>query len=223
MSSSIYAISIDSMFKFADADHNSYFTITNESDDRLYMNTSVSEIKVVDGELEKTPYTRDNLMDWYIGVRPAKTIIDGKFKKDFKISTLCEDCTVESDRVFQISFLPTPYTTGLDKPENSINVAVGLGPVVILPGKEKPIKLLTKYADNTILFKNNGDSVVKLTLTAQACEEKEGESCSYPITVLSGRLFKFDVPKSMQNLDIDAKAVTAFNKYESSFRVKQGE
>lgn len=220
VTSKVYAISIDSMLKFATDKHQSYFTITNNNESRMFLNTRISEIIVVNGELKKEPYTRNNIQDWYVGVRPSKTIIDSGFKKDFEIYSICNDCISDKDRIFQVSFLPTPYTSGEMEVEHSVNVAIGLGPYVILPGEEMPIDLAAEYIDNTIIFKNKGDSVIKLSLKAQ-CENEY--SCSEEITILSGRVFKLDLPESMQTSSIDATAVTAFNKFKSEFSIQRGQ
>ncbi|MEL7440300.1 MAG: hypothetical protein AAGJ58_17490 [Pseudomonadota bacterium] len=125
---SSHAIGIDNMMTFADNDKG-HFTITNSEDYRQFIQVAMSKVTTQDGQLVKTPLTRNNLPDWDIAVRPARTVIDPRLQKNFEVSyqpKVGADKT--KDHMYQVTFVPTPYFAKGEANKQALQVAVGFAP-----------------------------------------------------------------------------------------------
>lgn len=194
------AIGISSMLEYTDDRGQATFTVSNGEPYRQYINTAVSELTVVNGEIKKMPYTRDNIDKWALDVRPARTILEPGFKK--AIAVQYQPKSVERsdrDRVFQLSFVPTPYfAEGEEKQQ--VKIAFGFAPLLIVPAKEtQPLAYDLHYQGDSVVVTNKGDGFFSLSLDgcAKGTPEKARQECSTSATVLAGRTLSVKLPKAM--------------------------
>lgn len=224
----VQAIGISSMMEYADDRGEAIFTISNTDSYRQYINTSISELSVVNGELKKTPYTRDNIDIWALDVRPARTILEPGFKKNISVKykpreQLDQD---ERDRVFQLSIVPTPYFSKGEKPLQ-VKMVFGFAPLLIVPAKQpKPLKYKIEYREDKVVVTNKGDTFFSLTLDgcSNNVSEKERDKCISTATVLSGRTLSIVLPKEMASRDeVKATMFSYGNKFKAQLTLsKQG-
>lgn len=212
------AIKIDNMLKVADIDGKATFTITNPAsgDKRIFLNTGIYELAVVDGEIESTAYSRENILQWKADIRPARTIIDPGFEKDFTIRAKCKDeCDYKEDKVFKIVFVPTPYVDEQNKEQNVVQMAIGFAALFILPTADKPIEYHATYLGDKIQLENVGKSYLNINLSN--CEKNvltaDIGACSKYVTLLAGRKMEVALPESMHKESIDVEISTSGGKY----------
>lgn len=224
----VQAIGISSMLEYTDEHGEASFSISNTDNYRQYLNSSISELSVVNGELKRTPYTRDNIDIWALDVRPARTILEPGFKKDVlvKYNPKGGEGHVDRDRVFQLSFVPTPYFAEGDKPLQ-VKMAFGFAPLLIVPAKQpKPLKYEIEYREGKVVVKNKGDTFFSLTLDgcSKNVSEKDRDTCVSTATVLSGRTLSIVLPKEMAGVDeIKATMFSYGNKFKAQSTLsKQG-
>lgn len=220
------AIGIDSMLEFA-VNGKATFHITNAAEYRQFLQVGISELNVVDGELETTRYTRDNIDDWSLYVRPARTVIDPNMQKAFQVSyEPKKNELVDEDKVFQLSFIPTPYFAEGEKVTHTVQVAVGFAPIVIVPAQEdKPIAYEMSYEGSTMQLKNNGGSYVRAYLDAcpSGLKGKLREECTAVVYGLSGRNLPIVLKDQMKNAKkIHVELTTHNSMYKETFSLKPG-
>lgn len=196
------AIEINSLFQIADHKGETVFIIKNTEDKRLFLNVGMFEVNIVDGELQQTPYTRDNIKDWKINVKPARTIIDSGYSKDFRVKMNCGvNCNDDRDQMFSLAFVPSPYIDNDDKPQHAVQMAVGFSAIYLYPGKDQPLNYKVSYKDNKLNFINNSKSYIEVIINS--CKESgffdvQDIECSKTIRVLSGRHLDYILPDNMQ-------------------------
>lgn len=218
IASQAQAIGINSMLEFADESGKAVYTVSNTDKYRQYINTAISELHVVDGDLEKIPYTRDNIDIWALEVRPARTILEPGFKKDIAVQYLPNKGIqrVDRDRVFQVSFVPTPYFGEGEKPLQ-VKMAFGFAPLLMVPAKQpQPIKSEIVYRGDKVKVTNQGDTF--FTLTLDGCSKDTPtharDACAMTATVLSGRTLDIALPSEMADMPkLKAKMFSYGNKF----------
>ncbi|MCJ8303310.1 hypothetical protein [Shewanella sp.] len=205
------AIRIDSMFRVADVNNEGVFTVTNTDSKKIFLNIGIYELTMVDGEIVKTAYTRDNIDKWKLTVRPARTMINPGFEKDFKVSLNClPDCASDTDRVFQLAVVPTPYFDEGERPEKAVQMAIGFAPLFIVLGKADKLNYSTRYIDNKLVVYNKGKTF--LDISVNACTGKANDTCSKDIKVLAGRRFELELKPEMNKGRLNLKVRTTGNK-----------
>lgn len=172
------------------------FTITNSEDYRQYISVLLSELVVENDEIRKVPYTRDNVHQWVMSALPARAIVEPGFKKNFMLmhKPIAGEPDLNRDRVFQVSFVPTPYFAKNEKQGNAVKMAFGFAPLVIVPAKEpKPLAYDMTYRGDKVTVMNNGNTAFTLFLDScpQHTADKDRSACSADAVVLAGR--KLDV------------------------------
>lgn len=214
------AIGIDSMLGYADAQGEAEFVITNSEEYRQYINVAIAELAVERGQIQKVPYTRDNLSEWALEVRPARTILEPGFKKVFalKYQPKSEAPRLDRDRVFQVSFVPTPYFAEGEK-GNAVKMAFGFAPLLIVPAKEtQPLAFELSYRGDKVRVINKGNTFFSLFLDgcAKNVASQARKTCSVDATVLAGRELDVALPSTMQSLPVlRAKMVSYGNKFKA--------
>ena len=221
------ATTISSMMEVADKQGQGLFTITNNNDHRIFMNVSVTELQVTEtGDMEKVPYARENISDWKLEVRPAKSVIDPKFEKDFRVSMKCGSrCDDSKDQAFQLAFVPTPYFGASEGPQNRMQIAVGFGAIFVQPGKEHPIDYqVTTQADGRLLLHNQGDSYFNATFSTcdidSLPDSADRSACEKNAMVLSGRKLPITLPKSMQGKPVQLQLSTSYGRFREQVTLK---
>jgi P pilus assembly chaperone PapD len=198
---SVAAIGINSMVEFAHEGEGT-FTITNGEDFRQFISVAVSSIKIEDGELVKTPYTRENIDSWSLTVRPARTIIDAKLSKDFKVNykPLASE-PKDRDKMYQLTFIPTPYFAKGEPAKHAVQVAIGFAPVFVVPAeKDQPLSYDVTYDGQSIQLNNQGNSYIRAFFDAcpASTKGKAREACTKVVYAMSGRRLTVSLPPEMQ-------------------------
>lgn len=219
---SVNAIGIDAMIKVAE-NGEALFSVTNADGYRQFISTLVSEVNVVDGELKMTPYNRENISDWGLEVRPARTVIDHNAAKTFKVvSKIAES---DRDNVYQITYVPMPYFQDGERPPHAVQMAVGFAPILIVPAKEdKPLKYEVKHTGESVKIHNKGETYLNVVLDAcgKGIDFAERKNCSKVVYALSGR--ELSVPlegimKSKPNIHVEL--MTNSNDFSDEFTLEQ--
>lgn len=217
-----HAIGINSMLEYADPKGRAEFIITNSEDQRQYINVLITELIVENGELRKVPYTRDNVDQWVMSAHPARAIVEPGFKKTFLLmhQPIVGEPNANKDRVFQVSFVPTPYIAEDDIVQNSaVKMAFGFAPLVIVPAKEPlPLAYDMTYSDSSVTVVNRGNTAFTLFLDGcpKDTAEKERGKCSADAVVLAGRKLNVALPASMASQStLKAKMATYGNKFKA--------
>lgn len=199
--SSMSTIGINSMVEFTQ-DGDAQFTISNGDDYRQFISVAISSIKIEDGELVKTPYSRENINTWSLTAHPARTVIDAKRSKDFKLTyqPLPSD-SEERDKMYQISFIPTPYFTEGDPAKHRVQVAIGFAVYVIVPAQtDQPFDYDVTYNGDSIQLNNHGNSYIRAYF--DACPDSvKGDSrkaCSKVMYAMPGRRLNVPLTEEMQ-------------------------
>lgn len=220
------AIGIDSMLEFT-VQGQASFTITNSAEFRQFLHVGINELSVLNGELVSTPYTRDNIDQWTLSVRPARTVIEPGLNKTFQVSTEVSGES-EVDRAYQLTFIPTPYFGKGEEQTHSVQVAIGFAPVVIVPAKEdKPIHYTMRYIDGqTMELMNSGKTYLRALIDACPSDMK-GEvrkTCSTVVNALSGRNLPIELSKGMQGASQVRVELTTHNlEYRQEFSLSPGQ
>lgn len=200
---SIAAVGINSMIEFAHEGEGT-FTLSNGEDFRQFISVVVSAVSVENGELVKTPYSRKNIDQWSLMVRPARTIIDAKLSKNFKVNY--DPNTSESkerDKVYQLTFIPTPYFPKGDPEKHSLQVSIGFAPIFVVPAeKDQPLNYELTYKKDTIQLNNNGNSYVRAFFDAcpTSVKGKSRKACTKEVYAIAGRHLTLPLTPEMQSV-----------------------
>ncbi len=219
------AIVVDTMIKVAKGNKDN-FTVSNPAADRQYINVSITRLRTKDGQFVETPYTRDNISQWDLSVRPAKTIINPNGKKSFAVEyspkTTADSMT---DNVFKVSFMPTPYSKDEDNKNHKFLISVGMAPFYIVPAKtDAPLNYEISYQDDKITLKNHGKTYIKTTLNACTDDIENKKSCSMDAHLVAGRYLTLSLPEAMQKKGvIDINMHTNHHTYTKNVTIKKGE
>jgi hypothetical protein len=222
-----HAIGINSMLEFTDPKGKAEFTITNSEDFRQYINVLVTEFIVENGEIRKVPYTRDNVDKWVMAAHPARAIVEPGFKKNFLLmhQPIVGEPDFNRDRVFQVSFVPTPYFAEDEKKGNAVKMAFGFAPLVIVPAKEpQPVAYDMTYRGDKVTVVNRGNTAFTLFLDGcpQDTAAKERSKCSTNAVVLAGRKLDVALPASMTGqTTLKAKMATYGNKFKAEATLRK--
>ncbi|KAB1508258.1 hypothetical protein ACPV3S_11515 [Photobacterium damselae] len=228
ISGSSQAIGINSMVEFAENNKGS-FTITNPASYRQFIQVGITEIKVMDnGELELIPYNRENIDDWTLSVRPARTVIDPKLKKIFQVRYQPKSKADEQkDKAYRLTFIPTPYFKNGEQKSHAVQVAVGFAPLFIVPAKnDQPLNYEITYKNKEIFLKNHGHTYIRAFLDAcpDTAKGKDREQCSKIVYALSGRDLPISLtPEMMQSSQIKVELSTHNSTYKRSFTLSSGQ
>lgn len=208
---------LDTLLQVGNKHGNGVFTVSNLSDDILYLKTEVVKIDVKNGKIKKIPLTRDNFPMWDLAVNPTKLMLNPSEIKDVAIKYLCQgDCFRKEDLVYQIRFTPAEVH---DENGQSVNILFGMAPYYIVPATHPEVKYDFKYNEKNgvIHVANNGNSFIKIQLNnCNKVENKSKNKCQIVYNVLSGRVKDISVP---DNLKGNNTKVTVAN-YDQSIEKK---
>lgn len=222
-----HAIAISSMLEYTDSKGKAEFTITNSEDYRQYINVLITELIVENGEIRKVPYTRENVHKWVMSAHPARAIVEPDFKKNFLLmyQPITGEPDFNTDRVFQVSFVPTPYFAENEKQGSAVKMAFGFAPLIIVPAKEpQPLAYDMTYRGDKVTVVNNGNTAITLLLDGcpQGLADKERSKCSADAVVLAGRKLDVALPASMASQStLKAKLATYGNKFKAEATLRK--
>ncbi|MGR5235676.1 hypothetical protein [Vibrio alfacsensis] len=190
------------MLEFADDSGVGSFTITNTEEHRQFINVLISDVDIVDGELVKTPYSRDNIAQWSLEARPSRTVVDAKLQKDFKMLYRADAQRSEThDKLYQLTFVPTPYFPEGEKPQHAVQLAIGFAPYFVVPAAiDQPLDYQLSHQKEVLKMKNNGSSYIRAFFNAcpKEAKAKEREQCSKVVYVMAGRQLSIELTPEMQ-------------------------
>ncbi|MFM5401577.1 hypothetical protein [Aeromonas sp. 600724] len=226
-SMSAHAIGISSMLEYTNPKGEASFVLTNSEDYRQYINVLISEVLVEGGKLKKEPYTRNNISKWAMTAYPARAILEPGFKKTFSLvyQPVVGEAAINRDKVFQVSFVPSPYFTDEEKKSNVVKMAFGFSPIVIVPAKEiQPLTYEMRYQGDKVVVTNKGNSF--FTLFLDGCAEntpaKERTACVVDATVLAGRELTIALPVGMVGRPtLHAKLASLGNKFKAETTLRK--
>lgn len=213
------AISINTMFDTADDNGGATYTITNTTQNRIFLNVVMYEFYTENGELKKIPYTRGNIQDWKITVRPARAVINPGFEKDFRVTMTCKsECNNLEDQAFQLGFVPTPYFAEGEQPKHAMQIAVGFGANFVNTGKEESLDFeVTRQGDQVMIY-NHSRSLNKVTLST--CDESaasvDKKECEQSVNVIAGRNLPVTLQKAMKGKQVSATIESVDGNYQQS-------
>ncbi|KAA8596178.1 hypothetical protein F0Z19_5073 [Vibrio cyclitrophicus] len=217
------ALKIDSMLTTADEYGNGVFTLTNELASTSFITSSIEKVDVVNGELVKTPYSKDNLNDWEITVTHPKLILESQRVKQVGIRSLCgNQCNFEQDKVYQITFAPVPYVENPEQQEAPLlAINFGYAPLFVIPAAKSKIAYEMTYKGDTVLMKNTGNTYVRFMISK--CTAKLNVKCQSSYTSLSGRVKEFIVPEYLQDEEIEVMVVNHDETYRRKLSFVKGQ
>lgn len=218
------AIGIDSMIQFTE-NNKAEFNITNAAAYRQFIHVGITQLDVKDGELVSTTYSRENIEDWTLTVRPARTVIDPELSKLFQVHY--EPEVALKDQAYQLSFIPTPYFAEGEVQTHSVKVAVGFAPVVIVPAqKDEPIQYQVRYDKGALWFENHGGTYLRAVLDAcpEDADAEARKTCSTVVNVLSGRHLSIPLSNDMTKApELKVELSTHHYDFKHEFSIKPGQ
>ncbi|MFM5781522.1 hypothetical protein ACET8B_02055 [Aeromonas caviae] len=226
-SMSAHAIGINSMLEYTNPKGEASFIITNSEDYRQYVNVLITELVVEHGNIKKVPYTRDNVNKWALASHPARAILEPSFKKTFSMvyQPVTGEPVVNRDKVFQVSFVPTPYFSDAEKKTNTVKMAFGFAPILIVPAKEpQPLNYEMRYQGDKVVVTNKGNSFFTLYLDgcAKNTAAKARSTCSTDATVLAGRTLTIPLSGTMAGQsELRAKLSSHGNKHKAEATLRK--
>lgn len=201
---------------------NGIFKITNHEDITYFLKTEVFKVDVVDNQVVKTKYTKDNLSEWDIVPKPSKLVVEPKIVKEFMVEEVCGDrCNSDRDRVYQINIIPVSYELSNEK-QSRVNMLFGFAPYYVIPATESHVKYDLEYDGKHLRANNSGNTLIRLVI--DQCSTKSEQElkdinadntkrCRISYTVIAGRDRSFELPEELRTRNLD---VTVLN-YNESF------
>ncbi len=217
-----HAIAISSGFEFADETGSATYTITNVTDNRIFVNAVMYELYLDKGKVQTIPYTRANIKDWKIEVHPARAVINPGFEKDFRVTLKCRDkCESLEDQAFQIGFVPTPYFSEDEPPQRSMQVAVGFAANFVFPGKESKLSYNVKRNGNALQIHNKGNAIFKAKISSCSANatKDEKKKCEQNINVLGQRQLSVNLLDDMVGKPLKVHLESVGKKYQEDISV----
>ncbi len=224
---SVAAIGINSMVEFAH-EGEGLFTISNGDDYRQFISVAVSSVSVENGEFVNSPYTRENINEWSLEVRPARTVIDAKLSKDFKViyKPLDSDLT-DKDKMYQLTFVPTPYFAQGEPAKHVVQVAIGFAPFFVVPAeKDQPFNYDITYTEQGIQVNNQGNSYIRAVFDAcpASTKGKARAACTKEAYVMSGRKLVIPLmPTMLGAATIKANISTHYSTYKDKLILQKNQ
>lgn len=191
MSMNVFAgsqFTLNTLFQTGNKDGNELFTVSNISDQTIYLKTDVVKIQTKNGEIEKIALTRDNFPLWDLAVNPTKLAINPGDVKDVGVKYLCQkDCPRDQDLVYQVRF--TPVENALTKGQ-SVSVQFGMAPYYIVPARVSKVDYDFDYDDKKgiVHVVNKGNTYIKIEMNnCNKINKQKGTQCRAVYNILSGR------------------------------------
>lgn len=211
---------IDSLLKPSNERGHGTFTITNEGGEPIYLTGEILRIETQDGEIKKTPLTRDNFPLWDLALDPTKAILQAGEVRDFSVKYLCESqCDRSQDLVYQIRFFPT-----VEEQTNKgqqVSFLFGMAPYYVIPALQQKVDYEWDFLeeDREIHIANTGNTFIQVELNQ--CHKqrnvKKASQCRAMYHVLSGRRKIITLPTFFDDSPIVVKVANHDQSIEKTF------
>ena len=204
----VLAIEIDGMFKVSGANDSATYKITNSGDSRIYLNAVVQELEVDGKTINKIHYDRNNLEQWKATVTPSQMVLGPGFEGRFQVQYDCEKCDPDTERVFQISFIPSPYFENGKEEQHRVGVSVGFAALFVKYSGVDDINYAASLDGQDMTIINHGQSFIQVGV--QYCNSNDAPSqvkkCDMEVSVLAGRELTFKLPLLAEVVRLDIKS-----------------
>lgn len=218
-----HAIAISSGFEFADETGSATYTISNVTDKRIFVTAVMYELYLDKGQVKTIPYTRANIKDWKIEVHPARSVINPGFEKDFRVTLKCRDkCEdLDEDQAFQIGFVPTPYFSEDEHPQQAMQLAVGFAANFVRAGKESKLSYDIKRKGNELQIHNKGNAIFKAHISSCSVNatKDEKKNCEQRVNVLGQRQLSLSLLNDMVGKPLKVHLESVGKKYKEDINV----
>lgn len=187
---------VDTLFKASDIDGNGYFTVSNHSGETLYLDSEILKVEVVEHELTKTLFDKDNFMLWDLSVSPTKAVLQPYESKEFSIKYLCErNCDRKKDLIYQVRFFPANDVENADA--QVVSFVFSMAPYYVIPSKDQKVDYTWNYnkAKRVIDIENTGNTFIKVELNQCDSQVDKEKQCSFIYYVLSDRIKSIKLPE----------------------------
>ncbi|MGL5027574.1 MAG: hypothetical protein ACRC6P_16560 [Shewanella oncorhynchi] len=193
----VQALTIDTMVLVGDKAGNGVFTLTNDMEYTSFITGNITKYDVNGEVIDKKQYTKDNLKDWEITLSNPKLILEAGRSKQVGVRSLCgQTCDFTRDHVYQINFVPTPYSEdGGVAPIVAVNI--GYAPLYIIPALKQDVKFNIKNLGDKIYVENTGNTFFRLGI--DQCSLSITKDCRAAFTVLAGRKKYFKLPPNTRS------------------------
>jgi len=200
------------------------FTLDNTDEITYFLKTSVVKVEIVDNEIIKTPYTRENLDSWGIATKPSKLVIEPNMVKEIQIESICGDkCETDKDQVYQINIQPVSYSTE-DEEQSKISMLFGFSPYYIVPAKESKVEYQLDYSGETITAKNSGNTMIDIVIDqCRNDEESDKALCKANFTILAGRTRQVHVPTELLQDELEVIVLNHDESFKEEISLNRGE
>ncbi len=213
------SFNVDSLFKSSNQKGHGVFTVSNQGREALYLAGEILRVEIQNGEIKKTPLTRDNFPLWDLALEPTKAVLQTGEVRDFSVKYLCEyECDRSQDLVYQIRFFPSVE----DQPNEGQQVSFlfGMAPYYIIPALEQDVDYEWDYQEKEkkIQVNNVGNTFLKIELNQ--CHEQRSDitsQCRAVYHVLSGYRKTIQLPKFFDDSPIIVKVANHDQSIEKTF------
>ncbi|MEZ8658788.1 hypothetical protein AB4581_11380 [Vibrio cyclitrophicus] len=198
-----YAFKVDKMMVVGDIKGNGIITLTNDQSIPLFINTELDEIKIENGsEINKTPYSRDNIDEWKISLTYQKLVLKPGETKDIGIRSLCRNVTCDNsqDLMFMLSFIPSKYQNSV-KGKSGVDINYGFAPIYIIPTTKPEFDYdIINHGEN-MEVENRSNTMIDIFV--DSCDSKITMQCRQKFTVLAGRNKTFNLLDTIQSDELN--------------------
>ncbi|MCW8335440.1 hypothetical protein [Vibrio paucivorans] len=208
---------LDTLFNVGNDNGNGVFTLSNATNEVIYIQAEVLQIQVENGKIKKIPLTRENFPIWDLAVNPSQIrLLPGEIR-DVATRYLCQsNCDRSRDLVYQVRFTPVAAPDQSD--EQNVALAFGMAPYYIIPAKESVIDYDWDYdAENQVVKVNNKSNTLLKVEFDNCSSTKDSRNCRALYHVLAGRLLEIELPEGVRGRNVQVSVVNHDQRYEDEF------
>ncbi|MCQ4054432.1 hypothetical protein [Aeromonas sp. SG16] len=196
------------------------FTLTNNSQEPVFIRTELARIDIRDNQSHETPLTRDNLAQWTMTLDPALFILDPGESRKVNLRPLTEAASRLHDDVYAVSFVPQAHKTGMSDAD-TMNLQVGFRAFYVVPAGRAEMKYQLDYdrRNGQLTLDNRGNTALFAVLDqcSNGVREQPDQPCSMTFLALAGRVKQFEVPEWLRG----PKMVFEVQNHDKRYRQQQ--
>jgi len=222
-SQSAHALTVDNMFLISDEHGNGVYTLNNNADYPVFINTHIDEITVdKKGLVVETAFDKDNVETWSVALTHPKIILEKGRTKEVGVRTLCGNtCSSDRDQMYKITFSPSVYTLDDDKNYPAVMIHYGYAPVFVIPAKESNVSYNIHFDGTELEFENNSNTMLRVY--ANECETALDYECQLLTALIAGRKKTLMLPSKLQGKTLTFKVGNHNESFLREITLKRGE